>query len=57
MRLEYISITIIYLKSQKVNDFFNFLQILISKYNFLQNLNNLFKILFGFPMIVRQADG
>ena len=43
MRLEYISITIIYLKSQKVNDFFNFLQILISKYNFLQNLNDLFK--------------
>ena len=43
MRLEYITITIIYLKSQKVNDFFNFLQILISKYNFLQNLNDLFK--------------
>ena len=43
MRLEYISVTIIYLKSQKVNDFFNFLQILISKYNFLQNLNDLFK--------------
>ncbi len=43
MRLEYITIIIIYLKSEKVNDFFNFLQILISKYNFLQNLNDLFK--------------
>ena len=43
MRLEYITIIIIYLNSEKVNDFFNFLQILISKYNFLQNLNDLFK--------------